>query len=536
MHMATDIVFARKASGLVRGLSVIDAFGVGLMNIGLSPSMWFMISVGLLIYPGGNLIIAAILGFLLGGISFPLVWGILGGSMPRSGGEYVYNSRILGPVIAVAESFGNAWAWILWITTLAPYVVDPGLTMLFGYLGLGYLNDAITSFWGLFLLSSLVNVLGFLLLAFGMKFYAKAQKVAMTIGLLGTAVTLLILTFSSHENFVNSWNALAVQYNSLDYNAFLESAKVFMEEGGVTLPTTWNWPDTIGLMIAGSWLIIYAYAVAFIAGEVKRPDKTLISGSFFACLIPTLFMIWAGAVLYRTVGYEFTVAASYVDGAGGGLAGYNFPWSTHFMGLAAVLNQNPIILALIGISFIAFSVWFVAMSYLAFPRILFAWGMDRVGPTWFTDIDHRTSTPLKTMLLLFVIGEILLVPFCYFADFRLGFVVTTLEIVSVFAVTAIAATIFAHRKKLKSLWETSPYKNWKVFGIPVLTIGGVLNLIYLAILFYGFFFTIEGFQIWPYATFAGIWLLGIGWYYYWKKRSASRGIDADMAFSELPPD
>jgi amino acid transporter len=534
--MVTEKVFARKASGLVRGLSLVDAFGVGIMNIGLSPSMFFMISVGLLIYPRGNLIIAAILGFLLGGISFPLVWGILGGSMPRSGGEYVYNSRILGPVIAVAESFGNAWAWILWITTLAPYVVDPGLTMLFGYFGLGYLNEYITSFWGLFLLSSLVNVLGFLLLAFGMKFYAKAQRVAMTIGLLGTVVCLLVLTFSSHQNFVNSWNRLATQYNSLDYNAFLDASKTYMEEAGTSLPDTWNWPDTIGLMIAGSWLIIYAYAVAFIAGEVKRPDRTLIGGSFLACLIPTIIMIWCGAVLYRTVGYQFTVAASYVDGAGGGLPGYNLPWSTHFMGLAAVLTQNPFILGLFGISFIAFSIWFVALSYLAFPRILFAWGMDRVGPTWFTDINYKTSTPIKTMFLLFVIGEILLVPFCYFADFRLGFVVTTLEIVSVFAVTAIAATIFAHRKKLRSLWETSPYKNWKLFGIPLLTIGGVLNLIYLAILFYGFFFTIEGFVVWPYATFTVIWILGILWYYYWKRRNAARGFDADMAFSELPPD
>jgi amino acid transporter len=322
----------------------------------------------------------------------------------------------------------------------------------------------------------------------------------------------------------------------LDYNAFLDASKTYMEEAGTSLPDTWNWPDTIGLMIAGSWLIIYAYAVAFIAGEVKRPDRTLIGGSFLACLIPTIIMIWCGAVLYRTVGYQFTVAASYVDGAGGGLPGYNLPWSTHFMGLAAVLTQNPFILGLFGISFIAFSIWFVALSYLAFPRILFAWGMDRVGPTWFTDINYKTSTPIKTMFLLFVIGEILLVPFCYFADFRLGFVVTTLEIVSVFAVTAIAATIFAHRKKLRSLWETSPYKNWKLFGIPLLTIGGVLNLIYLAILFYGFFFTIEGFVVWPYATFTVIWILGILWYYYWKRRNAARGFDADMAFSELPPD
>jgi len=535
--MATvEKVFARRASGLVRGLSMFDAFGVGLMNIGLSPSMFFMISVGLLIYPGGNLIIAALLGFLLGGISFPLVWGILGGSMPRSGGEYVYNSRILGPLIAVAESFGNAWAWILWITTLAPYVVNPGLTMLFGYFGLDYLNETITSFWGLFLISTLVNIISFFILAFGIKFYAKAQRVMVIIGLLGTVVCLLVLTFSSHENFVNSWNALAAKYGSLDYESFLSAAKTFMEEGGATLPSTWNWPDTIGLMIAGSWLIIYSYAVAFIAGEVKRPDKTLLGGSFFACLIPTIIMVWCGAVLYNTVGYEFTVAASYVDGAGGGLPGYTFPWSTHFMGLAAILTQNPIILGLFGISFIAFSIWFVVMSYLAFPRILFAWGMDRVGPKWFTDINYKTSTPIKTMILLFVISEILLVPFCYFADFRAGFVVTTLEIVSVFGVTAISAILFAHRKKVKNIWEASPYKNWKLFGVPVITLAGILNLIYLLILFYGFFFTIEGVKFWPYATFAAVWLLGIAWYFYWKKRNRATGIDVDMAFGELPPD
>jgi amino acid transporter len=534
--METEKVFARKASGLVRGLSMVDAFGVGIMNIGLSPSMFFMISVGLSIYPGGNLIIATILGFLLGGISFPLVWGILGGSMPRSGGEYVYNSRILGPLIAVAESFGNAWAWTLWIVTLAPYVVNPGLTMLFSFLGLGYLNDSITTFWGLFLISSLVNVLSFLLLAFGMKFFARAQRVAMGIGLLGTVVCLLVLTLSSHQNFINSWNTLAAHYGSLDYNSFLAAAKDQMAQNGTPLAATWNWPETFGLMIAGSWLIIYSYAVAFIAGEVKRPDKTLIGGSFMACLIPSIIMVWAGAALYHTVGYEFTVAASYIDGSGAGLAGYTVPWSTHFMGLAAVLTQNPIILGLFGVSFIAFAIWFVVMSYLAFPRILFAWGMDRVGPKWFTDINYRTATPLKNMAVLFVLGEILLIPFCYFNDFRNGFVVTTLEVVSVFSVTAIAAVLFAHSKKAKNVWEASPYKNWKIFGVPVITLAGILNLIYLAILFYGFFTTIEGFKIWPYATFLVVWLAGVGWFYYWKKRNTKTGIDVGMAFDELPPD
>ncbi len=134
--MPEQMAFARKASGLVRGLSLVDAFGVGFMNQGLTVSMWVMISMGLSVYTGGNLIIATLLSAILCGIGFSLVWGILGGIMPRSGGEYIYNSRILSPIIGIAESFGNAFVWIMWIFVLAPWTVDPGLVMLFQFLGM----------------------------------------------------------------------------------------------------------------------------------------------------------------------------------------------------------------------------------------------------------------------------------------------------------------------------------------------------------------------------------------------------------------
>ncbi len=134
--MPEQMAFARKASGLVRGLSFWDAFGVGFMNQGLTPSMWVMISFGLGVYTGGNLIIGTLLSVLLCGFGFSLVWGILGGSMPRSGGEYIYNSRILHPIIGIAESFGNAFVWIMWIFVLAPWTIDPGLVMMFQFLGL----------------------------------------------------------------------------------------------------------------------------------------------------------------------------------------------------------------------------------------------------------------------------------------------------------------------------------------------------------------------------------------------------------------
>src|SRR5512137_3179872 len=139
-----QLAFARKASGLVRGLSMWDAFGVGFMNQGLTPSIWVMTSLGLGVYLGGNLIIATILSLVLAGIGFPLVWGILGGSMPRSGGEYIYNSRILHPLVGIGESFGNAFIWLMWIYVLAPWMADPGLKMMGQMMGSTWIYDPAT--------------------------------------------------------------------------------------------------------------------------------------------------------------------------------------------------------------------------------------------------------------------------------------------------------------------------------------------------------------------------------------------------------
>src|SRR5512137_2301318 len=203
-EMPEQMAFARKASGLVRGLSILDAFGVGFMNQGITVSMWVMISMGLSVYTGGNLIIATLLSALFCGVGFPLVWGILGGSMPRSGGEYIYNSRILHPLIGIAESFGNAFVWIMWIYVLAPWTVDPGLVMLFEFLGLPAWAEFCTQPIALFLISTIVNVVALLFLVFGMKVFAVAQKIVMGLGMLGGLIILLLLTFTSHDAFVQA--------------------------------------------------------------------------------------------------------------------------------------------------------------------------------------------------------------------------------------------------------------------------------------------------------------------------------------------
>lgn len=539
--MSEQMTFARKASGLVRGLSFLDAFGVGFMNQGLTPSMWVMISFGLGVYLGGNLIWATIISAVLCGIGFSLVWGILGGSMPRSGGEYIYNSRIIHPVIGIAESFGNAFVWIMWIFVLAPWTIDPGLTMMFQFLGMESAAEAVQTPTAVFLISTVVSMIALLFVVFGLKIFATVQKVIMVFGILGCTVILLVFTFTTHDQFVAAWNSLAVQYGSLDYQGFLASANASIQEAGKVLPSTWNWFDTFGVMVAGSWLFAYSYCITFIAGEVKRPDKTIILANLTAILVPAFFMLWLALGLYKAVGFEFLSASAFVDNNGIELAGYAFPWAPNFVGLAAVVvPTNYFALFMMSLSFILFNLWWVALSYLAFPRILFAWGMDRMGPKWFADIDYKFSSPVKNHILCFLLGEIGIFLFAFYGDPMESLSVTGMEIVSVFGITAIAAAIFPFSKRARQIWDSSPYKSWKILGIPVVTIGAVVNLIYLGILFYYFYFMTEmGEQDLVKGSlilYSVIWILGIIWYFYWKNRNKQVGVDISMTFGELPPD
>jgi APA family basic amino acid/polyamine antiporter len=536
--MSEQMVFARKASGLVRGLSFIDAFGVGFMNQGLTPSMWVMITLGLGVYLGGNLLIATLLSAVLCGIGFSLVWGILGGSMPRSGGEYIYNSRILHPLIGIAESFGNAFVWIMWIYVLAPWTIDPGLVMMFQFLGIPQVAEWLTTPMAVFAISTVVSLIAMCFVVFGMKVFASVQKVVMLLAVTGTLIILLVLTVTTREAFIQSWNNLAVQYGSLSYDAFLSTARTTIESAGDVLPTTWNWYDTLGVMVAGSWLFAYSYCITFIAGEVKRPDKTIILANLTAVLVPAFFMSWLAIVLYRSVGFEFLSATAWVDNSGEALAGYTFPWSPHFVGLAAVVTPNKFLVFMMALSFILFNLWWVALSYLAFPRILFAWGMDRMGPKWFADIDYRWASPVKNHILCFILGEIGIALYAFRGNPMEGVSVTGLEIVSVFGVTAVAAALFPFSKKARQIWESSPYRSWKILGIPVVTIGAFFNLVYLAILFYFFIVMpdLEGLAMGSLILYAVIWILGILWYFYWKWRNRQVGVDVNMTFGELPPD
>ena len=88
------------------------------------------------------------------------------------------------------------------------------------------------------------------------------------------------------------------------------------------------------------------------------------------------------------------------------------------------------------------------------------------------------------------------------------------------------------------IWDSSPYKTWNFLGIPLVSWGAAVSLVYLGILFYFLIFTEEmrdsNRDSW--ILYAIVWILGIVWYFIWKQRSKSVGVDVSMTYGELPPE
>lgn len=531
-----DLAFARKASGLVRGLSTFDAFGMGLLLINCIYPIWYAIEVGLGLYPRANLLIALLISLVLGGISGVIVWGVLGGSMPRSGGEYVYNSRILHPVVAMGASFAAVVALMYWNIFIATMVADPTLAMIGQYLGWDGLASFVTSKGGMFTVATLATITSVLIIAFGVKFYTRFQKPIVVITFGGPLVLSLIILFTSKSTFIEHWNAAAQKYGSLTYNGFTEAVGT---AAGTSMPTTWNWSDTFGGMVALMVIFIYLYTVSYVGGEVKRPEKSILKANFLIIIVPTIVAALAFIGLYKMVDFGFLSAVGY-NNLNGPVEGYNLPWPSTFMTLVFIASGNNWFVGLLAALSFGLANWMlIGIDIMLMQRAMFAWGMDRRGPKWFTDISGRWASPIKMYVLLAAIMIVAIAWYVFSGGSSLaGLIGAGLQLISVFLITGISALIFAYRRKVRTIWDASPYSQWRVGPVSVLSIAAVFYLGYLAVAFYFAFLDpqtrdVTGKNV---IFFAVVWALGIAWYYAWRYVSSRAGVDSSVTYGELPPE
>jgi len=529
--MAEEFAFARKASGLVRGLDMWDAFGAGLMTCQPIATLWLMVGIALSLYPTGNLLISIAIGAVTAGIGAPLVWGILSGSMPRAGGEYVYNSRILHPAIALGAVFANIVAIFYWNWYIATWLGVPAMQLFAQYQGWWDFADWTASNTGLVVLGLIAVVVGYVSVAFSMKSYAVIQKIMLIPAIGGVIVLIVALFLSSKAEFIANWNAIAAQYESLDYEAFIAAAG--------PLPNDWDWRGTFGAFSGVYALFVYNYAIAYLSGEVKRPDKALMGANILAVWVPIVLGFFTALGLYRIMAFNF-LSASAAQSFGGGVEGYAAPYNPDYLTLTWIASgQSGIVAWAILLAFIAV-IWLeITIAVLIIGRAFLAWGLDRMGPKWFTDVSAQYGQPTKNLLvalIVFAVGVIAMV--LWFSSSLAGLVGGGLQFASIFLVTAISALLFPYRKNVRGIWDASPYRTWKIAGIPLVSIGAVLYLIFIITMLYYSFIEpttrlTTGKSLF---LFAASWIAGFIWYFAWRARSKAQGIDVSITFGELPPE
>lgn len=98
--------FARKSSGLIRDATLFDAFVFGVSLAIPFAANFFLFPLYTYFLPGADWTITTVIGFVIA-IANYVIYAGFGSMMPRSGGDYVFQSRGVHPIL----SFLSVISW-----------------------------------------------------------------------------------------------------------------------------------------------------------------------------------------------------------------------------------------------------------------------------------------------------------------------------------------------------------------------------------------------------------------------------------------
>src|SRR5579859_3435865 len=193
-------LFLRNATGLVKAWSTFDAFvysfwSVNLITLGLY-GMSYVYTV-----PDGQLL-AAILIFGLLTTFLVITYAMLVSVMPRTGGDYAWQSRVLGGGLGFVLSITGWWFTLfLWAPIYANILVVQFFSPLAYTLGWTGVATWFASPAGIFVSCLIVLAFVSVVVTMGMETYARIQKVCFWIGLVGLVVVCgLLLVYRDRKS------------------------------------------------------------------------------------------------------------------------------------------------------------------------------------------------------------------------------------------------------------------------------------------------------------------------------------------------
>ena len=518
---AAPSLFLRNATGLVKGWSGFDAFSYSFMSVNLvTLGMFYSLAVFAYVpaaSPVLSILIAAV------AVTFLAVaYAGLIAVMPRAGGDYVWQSRVLdGPVGTVVGAVVGAVGFYLVAYVLAlgdvvnigALVVGAVVGALVGRLrgGIGFVLAA-TGWWfilamwapiygailkieffqplaaligssegveffgsdnGTLLVSIIVIALTSGLVALGMAGYARIQRFCLYAGLIGFAIIVVLMLVSSQDQFKAAFDTanermfgIAGAYDkTIADAAALDGFTGSLEplDLGTDIVATFQ----AGIAMLGFMLfwILYPNWGSTLYGEVRG------SGDFRKVLRGMLGGIWVTAVLAivfvllaaKTFGWLFFNATNvnFINWFYGYTPG---PPTVPIWSYPPLLASYLVDLPLFQIAIVVlFSVWFIGWSgtlFLSSTRMIFAAAFDRILPERAAEVSENRGVPIVALLFIMVPAIVVSVLYAYSAEFRALTLDATLVIAITFLGSTVAATILPWWKP--QIFDNSPIAGMKV--------------------------------------------------------------------------
>jgi len=543
-------LFVRQASGLVRDVSMTNALFFNIAAFVGTAVGWAIAFYAL--YPEwqGLGISAYAWMALLTGIAcyfLGIIFASLTTAMPRSGGDYVFTSRIISPFWGWIESWtlvGSALTIIGFEIIVATHNVQ--LTGIL--LGVAFPGSPFSNATGWFQdnTSKIITGIIIMLIIAGVSILRTRTFHKVVTGLTIFAIISVAISFFGALTIDPSAMNSTLSVLGTSAQSILSSAT----KGGWSLGS----PDFsfTGLIALGGLVGVILFQFigfqfsSYIAGEVKGNVRrtvfiAVIGALIFAVFMNSLYM----DVLGDHFGFSLTNAWGYLywNGLGAPLNGQ--PPFTPVMA-TAVHPGFWLLWLIVALGNVTLNVLLCPVYAIFLSRIVLAWALDRQVPEWFSVVNERTNAPLRVIILAVLVGAV----FYVLTFFGVSLASTTFFGVMLAALTWImpglnAILIPYRRPDLFQLTNNTG----KVLGLPKLLWCGIIWLIFILPVY-------ASALVWPViqglrsggtsylglSNSSGIGvalifvIVGIAIYVAMRLVNNARGINVEMMFQELPPD
>jgi APA family basic amino acid/polyamine antiporter len=541
-------VFTRRASGLVRVMSPYSAFAYNILNIGIIFPWVYITTIAF--YPGASVWAGIVICGAFTSV-LAVVYAGLASAMPRTGGDYVFQSRTLRPWFGFATvammiiTFFLQWqalaGWLL--SVLGFYPLLTGLGVMTGNQTLVAWGAWYLAGWGPAIVTMVGSTIAALVLIKSFRWFVQLQWI-MWYGFLMSYVVMVVMFFvTPSSTFINRFNSASafVGGGSSAYQDILTNAAVYSFTPARTLSILGTILVTPVALTSLGWVGYAQEQAGEIQGAQSLKNQMFIN--FGGGVVSMIMMAILALAILHTVDQNWLSAASYAAGAYNPLVPVPAipPW---FSSLAIMLTDSPILLFLMIIGIMLNAIQVVFNVIVGWTRVAVAMSIDGVLPKFVSHVSPRTHTPVYAHVIFLILGGYV---FAYVYNLVPGYITYTLAVTAVATVmyigTALGGALFPWTRK--EVYRTAPISKFKVGPIPLITICGVIAALFSAAMLY-YFLTVPflvnvdmsnlGYSgnYFLYAVVA----IFFGWvaYYFVRRAYLKRiGIDLELAYKEVPP-